>query len=198
MTASVTRGKDLFGKSEFFFGVSIKPRRVDFDLFHQSAEAENCYGPFNRRSDSTTSPRLAFGGPANDRLIWEGFLDRAGRSWTIPSLKVKDMVLRLDLYVGERDLLGIGFSDNVIFRKQVLPVYPDLRSPARTLPVDQRELHGGQPAAAHDDGRAGGSERLDVGGTGFKGTFQVEFDIVPEEGEPAPMDTAKPPAEGRG
>ena len=32
-----------------FFGMSIKPRRVDFDLFHQSAEAENCYGPFRTR-----------------------------------------------------------------------------------------------------------------------------------------------------
>ena len=35
----VTRGKDLFGKSEFFLGVSIKPRGVDFELFHQSKEA---------------------------------------------------------------------------------------------------------------------------------------------------------------
>ena len=26
--------------------MSVKPRRVDFELFHQSAEAENCYGPF--------------------------------------------------------------------------------------------------------------------------------------------------------
>ena len=26
--------------------------------------------------------------------------------------------MRLDFYVGERDLLGVGFSDNVIFRKQ--------------------------------------------------------------------------------
>jgi hypothetical protein len=38
--AKVTRGKDVFGKSEFFFGVSIKPRKVDFDLFHQSVEAD--------------------------------------------------------------------------------------------------------------------------------------------------------------
>jgi hypothetical protein len=30
----------------------------------------------------------------------------------------RDMVFRLDFYVGERDLLGVGFSDNVIFRKQ--------------------------------------------------------------------------------
>jgi hypothetical protein len=32
-------------------------------------------------------------------------------------------------------------------------------------------------------------------GTGFKGTFQVEFDIVPEEGEPVPMQTTKPAAD---
>ena len=51
----VTRGKDFFGKSEFFFGVSVKPRRVDFDLFHQSAEAENCYGPFSATDGTATS-----------------------------------------------------------------------------------------------------------------------------------------------
>src|SRR5919199_1187691 len=37
---AITRGKDWFGKSEFFMGVSIKPRGVDFELFHQSKEAE--------------------------------------------------------------------------------------------------------------------------------------------------------------
>ncbi|SEO08250.1 PGAP1-like protein [Nitrosospira multiformis] len=46
--AKILRGQDFFGKSEFFFGVSIKPRRVDFELFHQSPEAENCYGPFHK------------------------------------------------------------------------------------------------------------------------------------------------------
>jgi hypothetical protein len=48
VSAQVHRGKDLFGKSECFFRVSIKPRRVGFDLFHQSPEAENCYGPFSQ------------------------------------------------------------------------------------------------------------------------------------------------------
>jgi hypothetical protein len=28
------------------------------------------------------------------------------------------LVLRTDFYVGERDLFGIGFSDNVVFYKQ--------------------------------------------------------------------------------
>ena len=37
---------------------------------------------------------------------------------TDESITTKDMVLRLDVYVGERDLFGIGFSDNVIFRQQ--------------------------------------------------------------------------------
>ena len=53
--AEVKRGLRSFGKSEIFFGVSIKPRRVDFELFHQSAEAENCYGPFRDRATSRTS-----------------------------------------------------------------------------------------------------------------------------------------------
>ena len=54
-SADVKRGGDFFGKSEFFFGLSLKPRHVDFDLFHQSPEAENCYGPF-RRTDLTDAP----------------------------------------------------------------------------------------------------------------------------------------------
>ena len=54
----IKRGKDLFGKSEFFFGVSVKPRKVDFELFHQSAEAENCYGPFSTDDLSDTGDEV--------------------------------------------------------------------------------------------------------------------------------------------
>ena len=111
------------GRSEIFFGVSIKPRRVDFDLFHQSAEAENCYGPF-RTPDLSDDLRQAKGfdwaGP--DRLIWEGWFD-TGRVSPVAAepagpARRRDIVVRFDFYVGERDLFGIGFSDNVVFRKQ--------------------------------------------------------------------------------
>ena len=57
LSAQVKRGFDPIGKSEMFFGMSLKPRRVDFDLFHQSAEAENCYGPFRTGTSPTDSPR---------------------------------------------------------------------------------------------------------------------------------------------
>ena len=123
IAAQVKRGLDRFGKSEIFFGMSVKPRRVDFDLFHQSAEAENCYGPF-RSPDLTDAPGAGGGfdwaGP--DRLIYEGWFDTAritphGRE-RVSASERRDLVLRLDFYVGERDRLGIGFSDNVIFRKQ--------------------------------------------------------------------------------
>ena len=60
LTANVKRGGDWFGKSEFFFGVSIKPRKVDFDLFHQSAEAENCYGPFAKYDLSDEDEKVDF------------------------------------------------------------------------------------------------------------------------------------------
>jgi pimeloyl-ACP methyl ester carboxylesterase len=126
--AQITRGRDWFGKSEFFFGVSIKARGVDFDLFHQSAEAENCYGPFNKDGLTDGPPPLAtelakplseagdettgWAGP--DRLIWQGWIDGTAKvDDALPGL-----VFRLDVYVGERDTRGIGFSDNVIFRKQ--------------------------------------------------------------------------------
>ena len=104
----VTRGKDFFGKSEFFFGVSIKPRRVDFDLFHQSVEAENCYGPFSAVDEqgavnfSEAPDKLPFGWAGERRLIWEGFLDTS-QVMPDPSTGLRDMVFRLDFYVGERD-----------------------------------------------------------------------------------------------
>ena len=111
--AEVKRGFDRFFGSEIFFGVSIKPRAVDFDLFHQSAEAENTYGPFHKTDLSDDDP--AFGWAGDDRLIWEGWFDTtAGKAE--PS---DDLVLRLDVYVGERDSFGVGFSDNVIFHRQL-------------------------------------------------------------------------------
>lgn len=133
--ADVRRGKDWFGDSEFYFGVSIKPRYVDFELFHQSAEAENCYGPFASQAldddlgDLATELARPLSAPGDrttgwagrDRLIWEGWID--GRA--TPSEQAYGMVFRLDVYVGERDSRGIGFSDNVIFRKQYyVQVFP--------------------------------------------------------------------------
>lgn len=133
--AQIRRGQDWFGESEFYLGVSIKPRFVDFELFHQSAEAENCYGPFSRNDLSDDLPELetelrrplaergdrttGWAGP--DRLIWEGWID--GR--IKPDAEAQGMVFRLDVYVGERDSRGVGFSDNVIFRKQYyVQVFP--------------------------------------------------------------------------
>jgi hypothetical protein len=205
ISAKISRGKDLFGKSEFMLGVSIKPRRVDFDLFHQSAEAENCYGPFN--SDTLDDdPKLAgWAGPG--RLIWEGNLD-VRSILEDPDLKVRDMVLRLDFYVGERDLLGIGFSDNVIFRKQYYAravLEPRLSVLLHTnedfmLPEDAPErargqivnqvvtpvVQAGKPEGLQMDQVEGGWE-FTVGGTGFEGRFRVELDAVPETGAPVPL-----------
>jgi PGAP1-like protein len=57
----IKRGFDWIGKSEFFLGVSIEPRRVDFELFHQSKEAENCYGPVPHRRPERRRPRVRLG-----------------------------------------------------------------------------------------------------------------------------------------
>ncbi|MHC9296088.1 esterase/lipase family protein [Mycobacterium sp. LTG2003] len=126
--ANIERGGDWFGRSEFYFGVSIKPRGVDFELFHQSAEAENCYGPFHEKDLSDGPPDLAgeltkalaepgdrttgWAGP--NRLIWEGYIDARVK----PNSACEGLVFRLDFYVGERDTRGIGFSDNKVFVKQ--------------------------------------------------------------------------------
>jgi hypothetical protein len=194
----ITRGKDFFGKSEFFFGVSIKPRRVDFDLFHQSVEAENCYGPFSATDAegnvdfSEPLDKLAFEWADDKRLIWEGYLDTS-QVMPDPSTGVRDMVFRLDFYVGERDLFGIGFSDNVVFRKQYyLRTLLNEDPPQLYLLNNESFMADARPENTTTVVPAGWT--FDVGGTGFKGTFQVEFDNLPEEGEPEPMLTTKPTA----
>jgi hypothetical protein len=192
LSARVTRGKDFFGKSEFFFGVSVKPRRVDFDLFHQSVDAENCYGPF-RATDaegavdfSDEGETLAFGWAGDRRLIWEGYLDTS-QVIVDPSVGERDMVIRLDFYVGERDLFGIGFSDNVVFRKQYyVRTLIDRKVPEMYRLTGEnlgtRHAPGGERLQTNADGW-----ELTVRGTGFVGTFQIELDMVPEVGRPGPV-----------
>ncbi len=183
--ANITRGKDWFGKSEFFLGVSIKPRAVDFELFHQSADAENCYGPFSQ--EDLSDKNIAFPFADDNKLIWEGYLDTRA-ILEDDSINPKDMVMRLDFYLGERDLLGIGFSDNLIFRKQYY-----IR--ALLPPIMKLYLHTGEefaqegfnPSNDREMRRTADGWEFDVLGTGFEGTFRIEIDQVPEEGPPIPF-----------
>lgn len=199
--AEITRGGDWFGKSEFYFGVSIKPRHVDFELFHQSPTAQNCYGPFHMQDLSDDLPVLAgelkkalveFGdgttgwaGP--NRLIWEGWVDAEAK----PD-DAKGIVFRTDFYVGERDAFGIGFSDNVVFRKQYYiqafpgksprlfvhtgeqylvgqeaPSMEKLRGLARqeSSPVQEAQAVPGKPE----------TWAFDIGGTGFSAKLHVHI-----------------------
>jgi hypothetical protein len=185
-SASVTRGGDWFGKSEFFFGVSIKPRQVDFELFHQSAEAENCYGPFRETDLSDPVIDFAWADPAR-KLIWEGYLDTS-KLIRDPERGIKDMVLRLDFYVGERDTYGVGFSDNVIFRKQyyLRAVLDDPLTLYRH--EDEQFMKKGYVPPGPDKmtkDQTGWS--FEVKGTGFKATLGVELDHVPLDGSPTPL-----------
>lgn len=191
--AKIKRGQDWFGKSEFFFGTSIKPRRVDFDLFHQSIEAENCYGPFQTDDLSDKSPAFSWeGGDSRRRLIWEGYLDTSS-IMNDASITRKELVLRCDFYLGERDLFGIGFSDNLIFRKQYY-IRVLLQQPVQLFRhADERFADPNFASPPEDSMRAvkGGWE-FDVTGTGFDGTFQVEVDAIPEGGDPVPLVKSNP------
>jgi hypothetical protein len=192
LDAKVMRGGDLIGKSEFFFGVSIKPRGVDFDLFHQSAEAENCYGPFHKDDFSDPDKDVAFPWAGKGRLIWEGWLNTDSRAPRADNAQhdegseavaggasdgPKDIVMRLDVYVGERDLYGLGFSDNVIFRKQyyVRALFDDLKK----LKLAGLELHvgdefrDGQKLKRTPDGWS-----FTVGDPSFKATMQISFEVI--------------------
>lgn len=205
--ADVRRGGDYFGRSEYFFGIRVKPRYVDFELFHQSPEAENCYGPFHRTDLADGPPPLAdeldrplaeagdrttgWAGP--DRLIWEGTLDAAAVSEDDGACGV---VFRVDVYVGERDTRGIGFSDNVVFRKQYyVQAFPG-EPVALFVHTGERYLTGRQQVGREDleqmagvgaaaavqrpvplrQDAAGGEWTFDVEGTGFAATLRLAVD----------------------
>jgi hypothetical protein len=185
-SAAITRGSDWFGKSEFFFGVSVKPRKVDFELFHQSAEAENCYGPFRQPDLSDPEQDFGWADPATKR-IWEGFLDTS-KLVRDPRRGVLDMVLRLDFYVGERDTYGVGFSDNVIFRKQYYLRAVLQRPLVLYRHEDEQFMATDYESPADDKMRENATGwSFDVSGTGFKATLCLEFDHVPLEGPPVPL-----------
>jgi pimeloyl-ACP methyl ester carboxylesterase len=209
--ASITRGSDWFGRSEFFFGVTIKPRFVDFELFHQSSAAENCYGPFRSNDLSDELPDLedelrkpladfgdrTMGWAGPDRLIWEGWIDGGEK----PD-EAHGLVFRTDFYVGERDSVGVGFSDNVVFRKQYY---------VQAFPGDEPQIfiHTGEhylagPTALDREALAGlagtdvrsdvqiaqavdgapGRWSFEIGGTGFSARFVIA--ISPSEPEASP------------
>ncbi len=206
--AQITRGGDFLSKNEFYFGVSIKVRGVDFELFHQSAEAENCYGPFDSENLEGGPPPLepelstslseagddTTGWAGSDRLIWEGWIDAAAKL----DDALLGLVFRLDIYVGERDSRGIGFSDNVVFRKQYyVQAFP---GPQFKLFIHTSELHLGSgnptpPAVleqlASDDPRAAvqlptptgepGEFTFKVRGTGFEATLRVRVEADPQQ-----------------
>lgn len=195
LDGKITRGKDFFGKSEFFLGVSIKPRGVDFELFHQSREAENCYGPFSETDpidgnvDFREKPdQLAFTwadahkNEESKKLIWEGYLD------TRKSTTNRDMVMRLEFYVGERDLYGLGFSDTIIFHEQY---YVRVFLPTAEQPEPILYLHADERFAAPNFKyseqhkpmeKLNNGWKFEIGGTelGFKGTFAIEVDKIPD------------------
>jgi hypothetical protein len=192
VTANIERGGDFFGKSEYFFGISIKPRQVDFELFHQSVEAENCYGPFSKEDLSDPAGTFDWADPAT-RLIWEGYLDASKLAPDPDRGGITDMVLRLDIYVGERDTYGVGFSDNVIFRKQyyvraVLDTQLVLfRHTGEQFMQNEKKKGKYVPDSKDVMTETQSGWEFPVGGTGFKATLGIEMDYVPEEGPCVPL-----------
>jgi hypothetical protein len=100
----------------------------------------------------------------------------------------KDIVMRMDVYIGERDLFGVGFSDNVIFRKQY---YARAVLPTDTEPDLKLFLHTGEdfsnPSYSTPMERAENGWEFNIEGTGFKGRFRIELNQVPEVGRPNPI-----------
>jgi hypothetical protein len=99
--------------------------------------------------------------------------------------------MRVDVYVGERDLFGIGFSDNVVFRKQFYvqaAMQPRLK--LYWYPDERFAEKGFQLSEANEMVSDESGWRFPVSGTGFEGALRIELDEIPPIGPPVPM---KPP-----
>jgi hypothetical protein len=101
------------------------------------------------------------------------------------------MVFRAEFYIAERDIYGVGFSDNVVLYKQYY-VRAILRAGRLELwrYAGEQFADGGDPAEVPDTERmafADGGWLFDVKGTGFEGRYRIELDWIPETGEPQPL-----------
>jgi hypothetical protein len=134
-------------------------------------------------------------GDNGERLIWEGWLDTGATTLGTdrPRESAKggdaqkgaqpdDIVIRLDFYLGERDLFGIGFSDNVVFRKQYYAraVFDDVGNLAT---LRQLVLHTGEDFTDLAQAKPMRKKSLtawefDITGTGFDTTFGLSFAVV--------------------
>jgi hypothetical protein len=90
--------------------------------------------------------------------------------------------------VGERDLLGLGFSDNIVFRKQyyVHALGQDVVQKGLNLYLHTSENF--SDAALSDASvkpmeYANGKWNFEIAGTGFKGKFRIELAAIPETGD---------------
>ena len=86
-------------------------------------------------------------------------------------------------------MFGIGFSDNVVFRKQyylrAIPG-PELRLEIHTGEAFQDPRQEG--SSLWEMMRAAGTGwEFDIGGTGFRATCRIDLDFIPENGEPRPL-----------
>jgi hypothetical protein len=90
--------------------------------------------------------------------------------------------------VGERDQYGVGFSDNVIFRKQYY-LRAVLEDPLLLYRhEDERFMARGYAPSDNDlMPRTASGWSFVVTGTGFEATLEVELDYVPLDGAPVPL-----------
>lgn len=134
------------GKPEFYVGLSVKPRNLDFFLHQQDEKSENCFGPIHEYKLGPHHFRWDKEDRSRDGILFEGFFN----SVLAPQAdgEPEDLVFRLDFYVGERDGYILGHSDTVIVQQQsylvVKPVdgpeqleitlLPSVRDPQRMIP----------------------------------------------------------------
>ena len=108
---------------------------------------------------------------------------RAGSTTTAGKGAFRRPRSRLDVYVGERDSFGVGFSDNVIFHRQ-LYVRAVLGPPTRL------ELHPDERFEGSEMEKTESGWKFGVTDPAFEATFGIEIFGVPESGDPAPLDRA--------
>jgi hypothetical protein len=93
--------------------------------------------------------------------------------------------MRFDVYVGERDLYGIGHSDKIVFRKQyyMRAIFNDLSQ----LDLRGLELHASEKLDEPDPSMQfiDGAWEFKVGDSGFRATMRLIFEKIDVSGQPS-------------
>ncbi|HEY0866631.1 MAG TPA: alpha/beta fold hydrolase [Fimbriimonas sp.] len=170
----------LDGVPEYYLGFSLKPRDIDFFLHYQKEDSENCFGPYSKADISQEEFVRDRHDPSKNGVIFEGFLNSAlgkfdtGRK---NAGELKNMVVRFDIYVGERDSFLLGHSDQKIVDAQSYIRFEPGETHWRIFFIPSLRPDVEPIEASHTSGNGSHRYRLSLDSRNFGENVDLELEI---------------------